>query len=99
MSKLISTLIGVEKKLIKVIAMKETPSNMTVYFLNLTEPKAFQLNMVKFTQQKIDILAIYNTQEDRFEEVTLLFSKRYLDHLMKQLTAQIYSYLSNAKAL
>ncbi|TXC91567.1 hypothetical protein FS935_07990 [Metabacillus litoralis] len=85
--------------MIKVIAMKETPSNMTVYFLNLTEPKAFQLNMVKFTQQKIDILATYNTEEDRFEEVTLLFTKRYLDHLMKQLTAQIHPYHSNVKAL
>lgn len=85
--------------MIKVIAMKKNPANMTVYFLNQGEPKAFQLNMVKITQQKIDTLAIYNPKTDRFEEVTRLFSKKFLDQLIKQLTLQIHSNQSNAEAL
>ncbi|WP_226668380.1 hypothetical protein [Metabacillus litoralis] len=80
--------------MIKVIAMKENQTNMTVYYLNQSEPKAFQLYMTKLTSKGIELLANYNIEKNQFEEVTLLFSQGYLKQLFIQLNMQT---LSNSK--
>ncbi|MCM3160123.1 hypothetical protein KDJ21_023155 [Metabacillus litoralis] len=74
---------------IKVIAKKADHLRTTVFYLNQDEPKAQQLYMAILKNEKIDILTIYNSETNQYEEVTSIFPLTFLSLLSQQILMQL----------
>jgi hypothetical protein len=74
---------------IKVIAKKADYLRTKVFYLNQNEPKAQQLYMAILKNEKIDILTIYNSETNQYEEVTSIFPLTFLSSLSKQILVQL----------
>jgi len=70
---------------IKPIAYQRSNEKEYVYFLQLDEPKHSQLFLLSNDHQKEKALAVYEHNNKRFEDVTILYEKDFLNQIYNQL--------------
>jgi len=70
---------------IKPIAIKNKGPSNFIYFTHYQQAKGSQLFLAEVNQQKIKTLAVYEETNQRFEDVTILFTEEYLEELLDDL--------------
>jgi hypothetical protein len=70
-------------KHIRLAAFRRNQHNQDIYFLNTLEPKHEQLFFARLSipDKKLLFICAYETKQDRFGDVTSLFTEEYIDEL------------------